>query len=300
MGGYLRSLQISRHQLFAFVEGTEVDPFFFGEVCRVASEPRGLSYRVRSAKELSQAGGKQTLLNFYRFVKKKHKLQFTFGGKTTLLVFYLDKDVDDLTRRLCRSRHVYYTRYYDVQNHVFKHANLLRGAATAASLDPVELSEVLPTLRSNWCEGAVRRWREWLVSCVIAVKHRVPVPNYRVLSQLNTPLNGPVDPAQYQLLKVRFAGHLGLSLPQMERRFTLTTRKIDERLACGTVDCVFKGKWYASILAEDLNVAFSHKAFQSSGLANRLPAALAATLNFSEPWADTFVGPLRTLLDEAL
>lgn len=298
MAGYIRSLQISRYQLFAFVEGIDVDPFFFGEVCRVACQARAVSYRVRPAKELPQAaGGKRALIGFYRFAKSKDRLRFTLGGKTTVLMFYLDKDVDDLIHRLCRSRHICYTQYYDVQNHIFRHADLIRGIASAASVDPVELEEN-PQFSANWCESAARRWKDWIVLCLIGVRHGVPGPNYRVLSQVNSFLNGPVDAARYQAMKTQFGGHLGLNPVEMDCKIGLTAERVEKHLSCGTFDHVFKGKWYASILEADLRVAFAGRAFQFDRFANRVPAALAATLNFSEPWAERFVGPLERLLEE--
>lgn len=299
MAGYLRSLQISRYQLFVFVEGIDADPFFFGEVCRVACQGRAIHYRVRPAKELPQAaGGKLALIAFYRLAKSRGKLRFTLGGKTTVLMFYLDKDVDDLMHRLCRSRHICYTQYYDVQNHIFRHADLIRGIASAASVDPVELEEI-PQFDTNWCESAARRWKDWIVLCLIGVRHGVPGPNYRVLSQVNSPLNGPVDSARYQAMKTQFAGHLGLNPIEIDRKIKLTAERVDKCLSGGTFDYVFKGKWYASILEADLRVAFAGRAVQFDRFANRVPAALAATLNFSEPWAKRFVGPLERLLEEA-
>jgi len=85
----------------------------------------------------------------------------------------------------------------------------------------------------------------------------------------------------------------------MYQKITLTAKKVEKHLCGGTFDNVFKGKWYASILEVDLRVAFAGRVFRFDRFANRVPSALAATLNFSEPWAERFVGPLERLLEEA-
>lgn len=288
---------MSRYQLFVFVEGIEVDPFFFGQVCRVACQGRAVAYRVRPAKELPQAaGGKTALITFYRYAKARRRLCFTFGGKTTLLMFFLDKDVDDLMRRMCKSPHVCYTQYYDIQNHVFRHANLIMGVASAASIDPVELEEN-PRFNENWCHGAARRWKEWTTLCLIALRHRIPGPNYRTVSPINIPLNGPVDAARYVALKSEFAGHLGLNAAEMDRAISVTAKRVEKYLCGGGFDAIFKGKWYATILEHDLREAFAGRAFQFDRFSMRAPSALASTLDFSQPWAEHFIRPLTNLLD---
>jgi len=137
----LRRLQISRHNLFAFVEGPTLDPFFYGRICLQACKNNGISYRVCTANELPEnAGGKTSLVRFYRYVRAKGKLVSELNGKRTALVFFLDKDLDDIGRCKCRSHHVIYTKYYDAQNHVFKHADFIRGVSSAASIDISELA----------------------------------------------------------------------------------------------------------------------------------------------------------------
>ena len=61
--GYLRYMQMSRFQIFAFVEGKENDPYVSGKVCDSVCRPVGVSYIICRAQELPEgAGGKQTLI----------------------------------------------------------------------------------------------------------------------------------------------------------------------------------------------------------------------------------------------
>jgi hypothetical protein len=292
--GYIRSLQISKSQVFAFVEGLQVDRFFYGEVCRRTLDPRGLSYQVRLARELpSASGGKQALLAFYRSARSSKRLISNFGGKQTVLVFFLDKDVDDVMRRKCRSRHVVYTGYYDVQNHVCRHSDFVRAVSSAASIDRQTLIAD-PRFTADWFSVAARRWRHWMALCLLAVRYGVPEPNYRACSKVNVPLNGAVDPVKYKAAVQAAAAHLGVSTGDVEQRLSRLLKKVDRHLSKGTHDQIFKGKWYGPLLEADLRAAFPNA--QHKGLADRVTAALATTLDFSEPWADAFSRPLIDLV----
>src|ERR1035437_1610354 len=93
---YLRYIQTSRHQLFAFVEGPS-DRFFYDRICAVASSGSGVTYQIVTAAELpGGTGGKPGLLNFHSELATRKKLFHNFKGKFIGAIFFFDKDVDDL------------------------------------------------------------------------------------------------------------------------------------------------------------------------------------------------------------
>jgi hypothetical protein len=243
-------------------------------------------------------GGKDALIAFYRLARRSRKLVSILGSKKTVLAFFLDKDIDEIVRTKCRSRHVFYTAFYDVENHVFKHADFIRGLSSAASIDTVELREH-PTFQGNWCESAAQRWREWVVLCLLRVKYAVPGPNYRCTSRVNKPLNGPLDTSLYDAEITRLETHLGFTRAEMNQRIEIISKVVDRHISRGTFDILFKGKWYATLLELDFRAAFSGRAFNITGIAARVTAALASTLDFSQPWVDHFVLPLEDLFDQA-
>jgi hypothetical protein len=298
-GAHVRALQISRFSLFAFVEGKDIDPNFFGQVCSRVCEPRGLLYRILTARELpGGSGGKTRLITFYRHVRSKKQLRAALNGKVSILLFFLDKDVDDIRRTKCRSKHVVYTAYYDVQNYVFRHGDFTRSVSAAASIDPRELSEA-PLFRGNWCETAARRWKEWVVLCLFSAVHSGrPVANYRSASTVNAPKNGPLDPRLYaaQLLEARNSS--GLTEAQFNRTIEQLTDKVERHLSNGTHDLVFKGKWYGAILEMDLHTAFPGRG-QMQNVGTRATAALLATLDFNREWLEHLLIPVVALLDES-
>ncbi|MDP3260716.1 MAG: hypothetical protein Q8M34_09050, partial [Thermodesulfovibrionales bacterium] len=105
--GYLRYMQMSKASLFALCEGKDLDPFFYGQICKCVCAQRGTIYEICKASELPpHAGGKTTLIEFYDYLRRKGCLVSTLGGKITRVVLFLDKDIDDLTKSRRRSAHV--------------------------------------------------------------------------------------------------------------------------------------------------------------------------------------------------
>jgi len=166
--GYLRYMQMSQNNVFAFVEGKECDPFFYGQICAIIRTQRNIAYQICRANEIPPfAGGKNALLAYHDFLRRRKALRSNLGGKSTIAVFFLDKDIDDIMRRCRRSRYIIYTRHYDVQNEIFLNGNLVQGCAAAASLDPALLIPLLSDSH-GYCKQAAERWEEWVVLCVIA------------------------------------------------------------------------------------------------------------------------------------
>jgi hypothetical protein len=216
------------------------------------------------------------------------------GGKRTVIVFFMDKDVDDLQRKKCRSPHVIYTRYNDVENCVFRHSDFIRGVSCAASLDPTELAEH-PLFAGNWCRSAVQRWKEWVICCLLSTKFKLPGSCYGVVSRINVPLNAPTDQNRYNDEIEKARAHLNAEADYMRRAVVQASKLVQAHLSRGTYDRVFKGKWYAIILERDLSEAIGRG---MNGFARRAVVSLGGTLDFSEPWAEHFTEPLIALLKE--
>ena len=112
-------------------------------------------------------------LEFYDFLRARKALVSTFKGKKTIIGFLVDKDIDDILRRKRRSPHVVYTKYYDVENHIFAAGDLREAAASSASLNRQSLSTVMPN-SAVWCKSKADIWRDWVKVCVLAKVHAIP------------------------------------------------------------------------------------------------------------------------------
>jgi len=288
-------MQLSSTDLFVFVEGKQSDPYFYARIC--ASIPDlHVRYEICTARQLPGAtGGKQALLSFFSFLRQCRALVSSLEGQATTSIFILDKDVDDLQHKKKRSQHVVYTEYYDVQNYIFMYGNLLTGAASAASVDPARLRAELSDA-PRWCLRIVRLWREWISLCLCVLEENISCEvNYKVLSRVQTRPCGPTDARRYATLTRDVARRCGLPVAVFRQRLAATTRKVDKYFARGQHHRIFKGKWFATVLADDVDRIMAGRPYDSSRLASRLTSSVAATLDFTEPWADHFRNPIRNV-----
>jgi hypothetical protein len=292
-------MQISRSEVFIFVEGKRADPFFYGEVCSTVSRRTPFRYHISLAQDLpGGSGGKQVLIDFFTYLRRKSALKMSWNGMSKAALFYVDKDVDDLLRIRRRSDHFIYSEFYDVHNHIFRNGDLVRGSAAAASADASLLSSCLVDV-DMWCKNAANRWREWVKVCLFCKKHEVRgESNYSVISRINKPSGGDVDQQEYSRLLARLRRASGLPISKFKKDYTSVSQTVDRLYARGEHDRVFKGAWYAQLLHHDVARLLVSQAYDSSGFLKRVPCAIAATLDFRESWADHFRKPLERIVAE--
>jgi hypothetical protein len=296
--GFVRTLQISRHSVFAFVEGKKIDSNFYGNICRGVCDRSNLSYQIRLARELPyKTGGKCTLIRFYRYLRRNKKLIMNFGSKKAALVFFLDKDVDDVLRKKCRSTHVIYTKYYEIHNHLFLNGDLVKAVAVATSIDENRIRHST-FFRNNWCRSAAHRWREWVILCLFSRIYRVGNRNYGACSRINSPINGFVDDNLFKAEVKKAQRCLGWTTNKMHAMLSRVEKIVDRHFANDSQDTIFKGKWYSTLIEQDLREFFRGKNVDISGVANRIEYVLAATLDYKAPWTEHFTGALEQVLAE--
>ena len=286
--GFLRAMQISSTGLFIFVEGKLSDSYFYGQICKSIPDLR-FPYEIHLAQQLTKGtGGKQALLSYFVFLRKNNALVSSLTGQKTTCIFFVDKDVDDLQHKKKRSQHLVYTEHYDVQNYIFLHGDLQTGAASAASVDPARLSVQLSDA-PVWCLNVAKLWREWISLCLCMLEKGISgEANYKVHSRVQKGFSEPTDAKMYATFTEDIAHRAGLSVEELNLQLTTTTKKVDGYFARSLHHKIFKGKWFAVVLAAEVEKFMAGKPYDNNGLARRLPSSIAATLDFREPWADYF------------
>lgn len=292
---HLRLMQMSTTKLYVFVEGKQCDPYFFAQVCANTLNS-SITYDISTARQLpGNSGGKQALLKFFTYLRTRRSLVSSLGGQQTACIFFLDKDVDDLQRRKKRSPHVVYTKHYDVQNYVFENGDLAKGSAAAASVDPRRLEGDLGD-SSRWCRHVATLWKDWIALCLRLQEDGVSgEANYKVLSRVQTRLCGPTDHEALNLLTRKIARRARLPVAQLRSRFRMSRNKVDIYLQRENHHRLFKGKWFGSVLADDIDRIMAGDPYDDNALSKRLPSAIAATLDFSQPWVNDFKRPLLNI-----
>jgi hypothetical protein len=293
---FLRSLQISRHDFFIFVEGW-TDRYFYDRICESVLAHASLLYSLRTAGELpGQTGGKEALLQFFSYIRSRRLLLHNFKGKKSALVFFVDKDIDDYLKRLKRSGHLIYTKYYSLENHLFRHCDLANVAAATASLDIDSVRTALGD-QEDWLRRAATEWKLWVTFCItiraLGINFRA---NYKRPSLVNKGPYGGIDDAAVVQLRAELETASRLSSSQFQALFERTTRYVDRLFTYGQYERLFNGKWYSAFAAEDMKKASGGRAYNSNGLESRLLTVAASNLDPSQPWAQHFKTPLETIV----
>lgn len=283
---FLKSMQMSRATLFVFCEGIK-DRFIHDGVCRAALGAAG-RYEIRSGDELpGSGGGKQRLLGFYNFLKRRRALNARFMGKRTASLFSLDKDVDDIEGTKVRSPHVSYTRGYCVENELFRCGNLARALASATSLDEASVLAAIPEGSNDaWCRQAALHWEDWITLCVVErLSDRRAATNFRVRSSIhpNDPYQ-PADPSRQAIANAQIKSAVGSNATHKALLTKARTIVRDAFTSSGDFHAVFNGKWFIAFMESDARRIASGKPISLSAFPDRLLSCLQLTVEYRGPW----------------
>jgi hypothetical protein len=283
---------MSGKRVFIYVEGRELDPDFYSRLCREICVNQGLAYEIIVADRVNGVGGgKGILIRLFEYIRKKGALIDRSGAISKLVMFYLDKDTDDIFRRKRKSGHVVYTTHYCVENHLFCEGELLASIATGGSVDlDLVRNRILDPIQ--WRRNAAVRWRDWIVLCLTAQKLRLGgEASYQVNHDT---VDARVNPANLIMCQVDLETRSGKSVGQFNRIITWARNLVDNSISLGEHDRIFKGKWYVVFGMHELDqIALTNGPINLNGARDRLIGSLIATLRFDEPWAEHYKEPLR-------
>ena len=131
-------------------------------------------------------------------------------------------------------------------------------------------------------------WRDWIALCLRLLEDGIHAANYGKPSPIQTRLCGPTDEQKLQQHTRSLARNANIPVADFRKKLGLSKNKVERYCARDEHHRIFKGKWFAAILADDINRIMRGVPFDASGLAARLLCSVSATLDFSEPWADYF------------
>jgi hypothetical protein len=293
----IRSLQLSRTDVFVFVEGW-TDRYFYDKGCKVALNGLPRTYELRLSRELAAGGeGKHALLNFFSYLRGRKLLFHEFKGKKLAVIFFLDKDVDDFLRIRKRSKHLVYTQYYAVENYFVRHSDLGDALAAAACLDADSVRAILGN-QDAWSRRAATEWKDWVGLCLLARAVRANAPsNYGRHSQVNVGAYGGVIPGSVMLMEGEIQAASGLPAARFQQISARVNRFVARMFAIGLHDRLFKGEWYGFFLVEDARRAAAGRPHDPNGLANRTFAVASSKLDFLQPWAEHLFHPVREIAE---
>ncbi|MHC1726009.1 MAG: DUF4435 domain-containing protein [Syntrophobacteraceae bacterium] len=297
MAAFIRSLQMSKRDLFVFVEGNENDPFFYGNLCEAALEGTFIQYTIRNPQSIpGSSSGKTALLALFEYLNRASSLISELNGKKTAVFIFLDKDVDDFLGQQVESEHVKYTYYYDVENHIFKNGTLKRACAAAASVDP-QIIEACVADQEEWLKNSATKWKDWVKICLFSrFFPSVRSHNYSRSSPFNSPITGDIDLDRHKEVLSVVQSQSSLSEGDFNREFDHVSQLVDDLYQNGEYGKVFKGKWFRICLASEIRKVVNNEPGNVDGIERHITRHLANTLDFNSAWTDYFKKPLATII----
>lgn len=296
--GYRRRMQMSKSRLFVFVEGSS-DRYVYSKIVDYECLSANISYEVVSAEELPKAaGGKQALLQFFDYLRRSSSLIDNFSGKKTASIFFLDKDVEDLSRRLRRSQHIVYTETYEIENYLFIYGDIVEAAASTAGLDIGSMRSGIGDA-AEWRSRAAEQWKEWVAICLYSqtrLRYNLGFRCYRKSkSEINEKAYGDIDRAKQQTFLGKLQESSGLSSVDFQCSFNRLRKKVNQIFSNENYDKIFKGKWYCCFLVEDIDRIAGRRRKQTVSY-DGIITGLAQTLDYHEEWTSYFRNPIRNIL----
>jgi hypothetical protein len=283
--GMLRALEMSRANVTAFVEGF-LDRSFFSHLIGSNTSAGGKAIEIRLAHELdsSLGNGKTALLVLHAKLRERSRLAFTIGTERKAVLFFLDKDVDDIRRTRKRCAHVIYTEHYSVENYLFRNGDMCKALSCGACLDCQSIG-AWPSNRA-WTRQAARAWAEWIAFCLMTSKFRTPgLPNFGARSLIHDGEYGPLNTAKETNLLTAVSKRTGKTMAVVRAAYERELKRVVESVGNDTVDGFFNGKWYSGFLAKDAERVAAGRQLPQ-GLEERLETALLTTLDFRGDWVN--------------
>jgi hypothetical protein len=241
------------------------------------------------AQELTDGNGKAALLSMCQLLASKKAFNSTFQGKTTRVVVFLDKDIDDLLGIAHDSPFVIYTEHYTLENYLILHSDLVQAVANAAKLDIDSVRARIPADSFEWSQGVATLWKDWIHYCIFVNLYHIGYPTYKSdTSEFNNPPYQSTDYRSADKAYEQAFTKSNLSQKDFDANFEYVTQKLDTIFQEKKHNSVFNGKWYFNFLAYDAAIAAGSRQFDKKDLPFRICDCLLSSLNFQQPWTQYF------------
>lgn len=281
--GLIRSLQISRNNFFAFVEGG-LDRTFCDRMLEHFFSGSAVKHEVMAARELPGAtGGKAPLLSFFDKMRRRGQLSGEAFGKKFVCLFFADKDIDDVRRRQLKSPHLIYTPTYDLEGHLFTCGDLARAVADACGLTVAQAKALIGD-QTVWIGEQVENWRSWIVLCMISQVKAINCGcTYERPSSINPNLIDPADEEKLREFKDILRQKLQMSADDFNALYESYEIKVAASVAQRAPLKLFKGKWLKPVLEMHLKRRNVVADVNLGGAGERVAATLVAQVGSRGP-----------------
>jgi len=248
--GLRRLTQIESAEIHIYVEGKTGDRYYYSKVLDETIRAHGLKVEFHLAREIAGVGeGKQRCLRYHDFLQASGNLVSKLDGKCTVNCFFLDKDIDELQGLLKDSLHIVYTSDYCVENHIVTESVLTEALAAAAGVDIQTVRAEIPD-PGLWLSECYALWKEWVAICIFAHISKSGITNYKRLSQVNVPIDGPAEQGLVEQYVRSVGVKLAIDAQASQRGYDEALQIVEDHASQGLQGKLFKGKWFVTLLAQ--------------------------------------------------
>jgi hypothetical protein len=296
--GFIRSIEISQKQIYAFCEGKLHDKFFYSELIKSACNGNDTCFRVEQIDSVAKgAKGKTGLLNFFNELSGRNMLRKTLPHKELSCIFFFDKDADCIVGGRITSDHAIYTELYDVESQIYYYGNLSRSLASAMSVAENEVPERYKDNRT-WLEDKSLLWKGWLTLCVFSQKYRINCDcGYSLPSKINGgDLIQPTPANEFLRYKHLLRSKQTKADDVFEVQFNEIADVIDTLASTRSLSKIFKGKWISAILESEIRTLIKHDHADLNSLSKNVLTAGKLTLDFCAPWSKHFIKKITRII----
>lgn len=234
----------------AIVEGPSDVHFYELLLEAYSSAKKMIAFQVRTPKEVSgSADGKKALLEIFKRLRAHGKLVMGEGGKKNI-VFFPDKDYDDVARRKLRNPHLIYSPGVCLENQLLDTGNLKESveAIVGRKIRQPFLAFSDP---AGWRRACATQWREWIEYCIACeISGFALRKNRSGPSKMHQGQPPVLRPLEHQRMKDELLEAIGsVKGSAFYRRAQLA---VDRAISRDKTDHVFCGKWYVYFIRDQV------------------------------------------------
>lgn len=251
--GLIRATQISKSQLIIYTEGG-LDRPFCEKLIKYAFPDTPWAFTVIAAKELSnETGGKPELIKLFKTLRAKKKLNFTFQEKKQVALFFADKDIDDILGKKFRSKNFIYTKTYDIEGQLLGSGDLVDAISSSCQVTTDQARSWIGAQKA-WIDGICTKWSDWTALYIICQVHSINVGcGYSRPSTINGEnALQETDIEKLNEFLIKISEKMNLPLDEVNVIFNQYKKKIADTIKSGNGLRLFKGKWLAKILQDQV------------------------------------------------
>lgn len=291
----IRAIQMTTVPIIGFCEGVNHDRHFYAEILR--SMPNVKDFVLKTAIEICSGGGKAPLIALLRKFRKDNKLILNFKGDKKHLIFFFDKDADCFLRKKLRCHHAIYTKYYDVESHIFVNGNLKKSISVCLGIDGQTVDPIYND-SSSWCNSISVKFKQWISLCLFCQKYKCSSPyTYKRNSTINVPMNGGCDLNLYATAKADLFIRSGMTKNEFSSAFSDIERRVMALEKKHSLFSLLKGKWLGSVLECELKSKLhGQQNLIRSGFNSQIVSSLLTSLDYTSLWAEHFKSQINKVL----